>query len=67
MACERLVLEYYRTIMCILSYNLIKTLKYSIARPKFPISATILVKNAQDTLREYLDSLRELDVVAMIH
>ncbi|WP_394951979.1 glycosyltransferase [uncultured Helicobacter sp.] len=36
------------------------------ARPKLPISATILVKNAQDTLQECLDSLQEFDEIILL-
>lgn len=36
------------------------------ARPKLPISATILVKNAQDTIRECLDSLQEFDEIILL-
>lgn len=32
----------------------------------FPISATILVKNAQDTIRECLDSLQEFDEIILL-
>lgn len=36
------------------------------ARPTLPISATILVKNAQDTLRECLDSLKSFDEIILL-
>ena len=36
------------------------------AHSTLPISATILVKNAQDTLRECLDSLREFDEIILL-
>ncbi|WP_394960291.1 glycosyltransferase family 2 protein [uncultured Helicobacter sp.] len=36
------------------------------ARSTLPISATILVKNAQDTIRECLDSLREFDEIILL-
>ena len=36
------------------------------ARSTLPISATILVKNAQDTIRECLDSLQEFDEIILL-